>query len=104
MQLASVAQLMQHDYVVTLSRSQQGQHEADLLIGHRRHARSGLPATIHLWADIDTRIIQRAELRWEQEYVLILDLLPDESVPRGWYRYETHCRPDSAVRRIPLVR
>ena len=101
MQLASVAQLMQHDYVVTLSRSQQGQHDADLLIGHRRHARSGLPATIHLWADIDTRIIQRAELRWEQGYVLILDLLPDESVPRDWYGYQTHCHPDSAVHRIP---
>jgi hypothetical protein len=104
MQLASVAQLMQHDYVVTLSRSRYGEHDADLLIGQRRHARSGLPATIHLWADVDTRIIQRAELRWEQEYVLILDLLPDESVPRQWYGYQTHCHPDSAVRRIPLVR
>jgi len=104
MQLASVAQLMQQDYVVTLSRSQQGQDDADLLIGHRRHAGSGLPATIHLWADIETRIIQRAELRWEQDYVVILDLLPDESVPQDWYWFEAHCHPDSAIRRIPPER
>jgi hypothetical protein len=104
MQLASVAELMQHDYVVTLSQSRHDQRDVHLLVGHRRHSKSGLPSTIQLWADIDTRIIQRAELRWEQDSVVILDLLPDESVPPEWYSYQAHCHENPAARYVPPER
>jgi hypothetical protein len=100
MQLASVAELMRHDYDVTLSRELLGTRSVDLLIGHRRSARSELPATIQLWADSDSRIIQRAELAWGQDNAIILDLLPDEPVPERWYHYEAHCRGEPKIRRV----
>ncbi|MHB0959509.1 MAG: hypothetical protein ACYC0X_28835 [Pirellulaceae bacterium] len=100
MQLASVAELMQHDYDVTLGHGQLGPRAVDLLIGQRRSARSELPATIRLWSDIDSRIIQRAELSWEPNNAIILELTPTGPLPAEWYHYQTHCDGEPAVRRI----
>jgi hypothetical protein len=100
-QLASVAELMQHDYSVTLSRSQLGDRPVDILTGRRRSDRDELPTTIRLWSDIDSRIIERAEISWEPDNALILELLPAEPVPRDWYGYEAHCQGEPSVRRIP---
>lgn len=101
MQLAAVAELMRHDYDVTLSRGRHDRRGVDLLTGSRRSAKPELPATIQLWADVDTRIIHRAELRWEPDNAVILELLPDELVPDSWYSYPSHCREDFTVRRLP---
>jgi hypothetical protein len=101
MQLSSVAELMRHDYDVTLSQSQHNQRDVDLLVGNRRSSRSELPAAIRLWADSDTRIIRRAELRWEHDNAVILDLLPAEPVSREWYSYQAHCQENPSVRHLP---
>jgi hypothetical protein len=101
MQLAAVAELMQHHYVVTLTQDRHRQRDVDLLIGHRRRARPELPALIQLWADVDTRIIQRAELDWEAGSSVVLELLPDESVPPQWYGYQAHCYEADEVRQVP---
>ena len=101
MQLASVADLMQHDYEVTLSRSRFEGGSVDLLVGQRQSERTELPATIRLWADVASRIIQRAELSWGKDNAIILELAPAESIPEAWYCYETHCEGEPTVRRIP---
>lgn len=56
---------------------------------------------IDLWADSDTRIIQRAELRWEHDNAVILDLLPPEPVPQEWYSYQAHCQENPSVHQLP---
>lgn len=101
MQLASVAELMRHDYDVALSRVELGNRAADLLVGRRRSARSELPATIRLWSDLDSRIIRRAEIEWGPGNALVLELLPAEPVPEGWYGYRAHCRGEPTVSRAP---
>lgn len=101
MQLASVAELMQHDYGVTLSRSRFEGRSVDLLVGQRQSARTELPTTIRLWADVDSRIIQRADLSWGEDNAIILELAQAESIPEDWYRYEAHCEGEPTVRRIP---
>jgi hypothetical protein len=101
MQLASVAELMRHDYDVTLSHDRLGHREADLLMGQRRSSRSELPAVIRLWSDTDSRIIRRAELSWEPSNAIILELVPAEPVSLEWYSYRAHCHGTFAVRRIP---
>ena len=104
MQLGAVAELMQHDYDVTLHRGALGRHATDLLIGQRRSDREELPATIQLWSERHSRIVQRAELDWEPGNAVILQLLPAEPVPEGWYDYQTHCRGEPTVRRMPPER
>ena len=97
MQLASVAELMRHDYRVTLTRGELGYHPMDILIGQRRGDRPELPASIQLWSDIDSRIIQRAEISWAPDNALILELLPGEPVPDNWYEYRTHCDGEPTI-------
>ncbi len=104
MQLASVAELMQYDYDVTLHRGMLGRHATDLLIGQRRSGRAELPATIRLWSDMHSRIIQRAELDWGPGNAIMLEILPAEPVPEGWYDYQTHCRGEPAVHHMPRAR
>jgi outer membrane lipoprotein-sorting protein len=104
MQLASVAELMRHDYDVTLHRSRLGRHATDLLVGQRRSHREDLPVTIRLWSDPRSRIVQRAELDWEPGNSVILELLPAEQVPDGWYDHQTHCRGEPVVRHMPQER
>lgn len=101
MQLASVAELMQHDYEVELNRGQGANRAIDLLVGRRRNDESDLPETIRLWSDRDSRIIQRAELRWRPDNAIIMELVPSEPLPTTWYEYQTHCDGAPAVRRIP---
>jgi len=100
-QLASVAELMEHDYDVTLSRGQLEDRTVDLLVGRRQSASTELPAQIRLWSDIDSRIIQRAELSWGRGNAIILALAPYETVAADWYCYEAHCDGEPTVRRIP---
>jgi len=100
MQLASVAELMRFDYDVTLSSGQLADHTMDLLVGKRRSDRPDLPAVIRLWSDVESRIVQRAELSWEPENALLLELLPAETVPDGWYGYQAHCQGEPVIRRI----
>ncbi len=104
MQLASVAELMQHDYDVTVSRVQFGPRVADLLQGQRRSARTDLPAVIRLWSDHASRIIQRAELSWAPDNTLALELLPAEPVADQWYDYPAHCQGVPAVQHVPQGR
>lgn len=101
MQLASVAELMQHDYEVELSRGKLAGQEVDLLVGRRRQAESDLPATIRLCSDRYSRIIQQAELRWGRNNAIIMELVGSEPVAAEWYEYQTHCNGAPAVRRIP---
>jgi len=100
MQLASVAELMQHDYEVSLSRVWLNGEAVDLLAGQRRSPASELPRTIQLWADAESRIIRRAELSWEPGNVVILELAAAESIPADWYSYSAHCSGEPIVRRI----
>jgi hypothetical protein len=104
MQIASVAELMQHDYDVTLHRDRLGRHAMDLLIGRRSSHREDLPVTIRLWSDTQSRIVQRAELEWEPGNAIILELLPAERIPDGWYDYQAHCRGEPTVRHMPRER
>ena len=76
MQLASVAELMECDYEVDLSRVQLDGEAVDLLVGKRQSAASGLPMNIRLWADIQSRIIRRVELDWGPGNAIILELSP----------------------------
>lgn len=101
MQLASVAELMQHDYEVKLSRGQLAGREVDLLVGRRRREESDLPVTIRLWSDRYSRIIHKAELRWGGSNAIIMELMRSEPVAADWYEYQTHCDGAPAVRRIP---
>jgi hypothetical protein len=99
-----VAELMQHDYDVTVRRGQLGDRTVDVLIGQRRSGRGDLPDSMQLWADRASRIIQRAELHWAHDNALILELLPGEPVPAGWYDYQAHCQGEPTVRHIPPER
>ncbi len=101
MQLASVAELMQYDYEVHLSRVRLDGEAVDLLVGERRSAASGLPMNIRLWADIHSRIIRRAELDWGPGNAIFLELTSGEPVPRQWYDYSAHCVGEPIVRHIP---
>lgn len=101
MQLASVAELMECDYEVDLSRVQLDDQAIDLLVGKRKSAASELPMNIRLWADIQSRIIRRVELDWGPDNSIILELRSGEPVSRQWYSYSTHCVGKPIVRHIP---
>ena len=104
MQLASVAELMQYDYEVELTRVRLDGKAVDLLVGRRRSSAPELPESIRLWADTESRIIRRAELAWGPANAIILELTSEESVPADWYSYSAHCRGEPIVRRIPSGR
>ena len=105
-QLSAVVDLMQHDYDVTLDRSDQlGGLEADVLTGRRRQqATSDLPNMIRLWSRVDSRIIHRAEFSWGTEESaanrIVLELTDSESVPADWYHHERHHSAERSVRRV----
>jgi hypothetical protein len=101
MQLASVAELMQYDYELELTRVRLDGEAADLLVGRRRSSAIELPERIRLWADADSRIVRRAELAWDPANAVIFELAPEESVPADWYSYSAHCNGEPIVRRIP---
>jgi hypothetical protein len=101
MQLASVAELMQHDYDVTLQQSTHKGQPVDLLEGIQSSIAQQLPECIRLWADPETRAILRAELTWGPGNYLVLELNKDKSVPAQWYSYLTHCDGEPQVRHIP---
>ncbi len=102
MQLASVAELMQYDYEVELSRVRLDGEAVDLLVGKRQSTESGLPMNIRLWADVHSHIIRRAELDWGPSNAIFLELKSGEPVPRQWYNYSAHCIGEPIVRHIPL--
>ena len=101
MQLASVAELMGHDYDVKWSRGQLEGRRVDLLVGYRQTAASELPETIQLWSDVDSQVIQRAELGWGRDNAIVLELEPAEPIAADWYSYQAHGDAHRSVRRIP---
>ena len=105
-QLSSAVELMRHDYEVTLDdRTRPGQR-VDVLVGRLRDGRRGMPSTIRLWSDEDSRIIQRAELEWglgrepSQANMIVLELLATKRVGADWYHHEAHHPPDRPLHRI----
>jgi hypothetical protein len=102
MQLAAVAEMMQHDYDVSLSQAVLDGDTMDFLVGRRRAVAeaetANLPREIRLWAEVPSYMIRRAELVWAAENAIVLESVPAETVTVDWYDYPAHC--DSA----PVVR
>jgi hypothetical protein len=97
MQLSSVAELMQHDYEVTVqSGMQHGQQAVDELVGKQKSGNRELPDTIRLWSGAESRIIHGAQFVWEndketsQPSTLVFELVDAEVVPENWYNLEAH--------------
>lgn len=105
-QLSSAVELMQHDYEVVLEEDTRHGRRADVLVGELRDKGADLPSTIRLWADKDSRIIERAELHWgrqpdrSQANVIVLELMAAERVPADWYEHRAHHSSDRSLRRI----
>ena len=105
-QLSSAVELMQHDYEVTLDVDKLHGGHVDVLVGRLRDEIKGLPDTIRLWSDRDSRIIQRAELEWKRgeerspANMVVLELLATEGVEADWYDHQAHHPPDRPLHRI----
>jgi len=105
-QLSSAVELMQHDYDVTLDEDTRHGKRVDVLVGALRDKAADLPDTIRLWSDKDSRIIERAELRWgrkldrPQAGAIVLELMAAERVPVDWYEHQAHHPGDQPLRRI----
>ncbi len=100
MQLASVAELMQHDYEVQLTPAMLHGQTVDLLVGQRRRDSGELPLCIRLWADPRSRVVEKAELVWQPGNSVVLELDPAAHVERSWYDYAAHCEGPPQVRRV----
>jgi len=105
-QLSSAVELMQHDYEVTLDADTRHGKRVDVLVGTLRDKGADLPDTIRLWSDRDSRIIERAELRWgrnagrSQASAVILELTAAGRVAADWYEHQAHHPADQRLRRI----
>jgi len=105
-QLSSAVELMQHDYEVTLDVDMLHGGRVDVLVGTLRDEIKGLPDTIRLWSDRDSRIIQRAELEWKRgeerspANMVVLELMATERVGADWYDHEAHHPPERPLHRI----
>lgn len=105
-QLSSAVELMRQDYEVTLDDELLHGRPVDLLVGTLRDRTSGLPDTIRLWSDKQSRTINRAELEWRKPRqrspanIVILELIAAERVGPDWYDRETHHRRGQPVHRI----
>ena len=100
MQLAAVSELMQHDYRVLVSRTNLNATPVDLLVGNRKRTGQDLPRRIRLWADAQSRVILQAELSWEPDNGVLLQLAPLTPVDRDWYQYTSHCDPTAQVEHV----
>jgi hypothetical protein len=97
MQLSSVAELMQHDYHVSVNSGVQHRQQAvDELVGIQTSGNKALPDTIRLWSGAESRIIHGAQFVWEndkeksQPSTLVFELVDAEPVPENWYNHEAH--------------
>jgi len=94
--LSSSVEMMRHEYEVTLEEVTRDSRRLDLLVGELNNPSLDLPDTIRLWADGDSRIVERAELEWRRPHeqspanMVILELLAAEDVGAEWYEHEAH--------------
>lgn len=100
MQLSAVVQLMRHDYELEVYRQQHAGRAIDAIVGTLRRDRRHLPDTISLWADADTRIIERAQFAWGPGNTLTLQLTHAERLPGNWYEHAAHHDGQRGVRHV----
>ena len=89
-----------HDVELIDSASSAEHHVRATLRHGRRNAPPNAPESIDLWADAESGVGLRAEMRWADGRQMQFELLESVQLPDRWYHYSEHA-PDREVQRLP---
>ena len=100
--MAGVLSLIErkHDVELVDSASSSEHHVRATLRRGRRNAPLNAPERIDFWADAESGVGLRVEMRWADGRQMQFELFESVQLSDRWYHYSEHA-PDREVRRLP---
>lgn len=97
MQVSSLLSLIETSYDIELLDSQNASENH--IRATARSRRKSRPNTIEFWADTESGVVVRTELRWEGNRLARFELIDSQTLSDLWYRYSERA-PDREVKRL----